>query len=34
MLKEEIKVVMAQLGLENLSKISGDILYADISTKL
>ena len=34
MLKEEIKVVMAQLGLKDLSKISGDVLYDDISTKL
>ena len=34
MLKEEIKVVMAQLGLKDLSKISGDVLYDDITTKL
>ena len=34
MLKEEIKVVMAQLGLKDLSKISGDVLYDDISTKM
>jgi len=34
MLKEEIKVVMAQLGLKDLSKISGDVLYGDISTKM
>ena len=34
MLEEEIKVVMAQLGLKDLSKISGDVLYDDISTKM
>ena len=30
MLKEEIKVVMAQLGLKDLSKISGDVLYLSL----
>jgi len=34
MLEEEIKVVMAQLGLKDLSKISGDVLYGDIPTKM
>jgi isopentenyl diphosphate isomerase/L-lactate dehydrogenase-like FMN-dependent dehydrogenase len=33
-LKEEIKVVMAQLGLKDLNKISGDVLYNDVSTTL
>jgi L-lactate dehydrogenase (cytochrome) len=34
LLKEEIEVVMAQLGLKDLSKISGDVLYNDISGTL
>jgi L-lactate dehydrogenase (cytochrome) len=34
LLKEEIEVVMAQLGLKNLRKISGDVLYNDISGTL
>jgi L-lactate dehydrogenase (cytochrome) len=32
-LKEEIEVVMAQLGIKDSSKISGDALYTDISKK-
>ena len=32
--KEEIEVVMAQIGLKDLSKISGDVLYNDISGTL
>jgi L-lactate dehydrogenase (cytochrome) len=34
LLKEEIEVVMAQLGLKDLNKISGDVLYNDVSTTL
>ena len=34
LLKEEIEVVMAQLGLKDLSKISGDVLYKDMSATL
>ena len=34
LLKEEIEVVMAQLGIKDSSKISGDALYTDISKKL
>ena len=33
LLKEEIEVVMAQLGIKDSSKISGDTLYTDISKK-
>ena len=33
LLKEEIEVVMAQLGIKDSSKISGDALYTDISKK-
>jgi len=33
LLKEEIEVVMAQLGIKDSSKISGDVLYTDISKK-
>ena len=33
LLKEEIEVVMAQLGIKDSSKISGDALYDDISMK-
>ena len=33
LLKEEIEVVMAQLGIKDSSKISGDVLYNDISKK-
>ena len=33
LLKEEIEVVMAQLGIKDSSKISGDALYTEISKK-
>ena len=33
LLKEEIEVVMAQLGIKDSSKISGDALYTNISKK-
>ena len=33
LLKEEIEVVMAQLGIKDSSKISGEVLYTDISKK-
>ena len=33
LLKEEIEVVMAQLGIKDSSRISRDVLYNDISTK-
>jgi L-lactate dehydrogenase (cytochrome) len=33
LLKEEIEVVMAQLGLADLNKISRDVLFDDFSVK-